>query len=217
MLVKQPVNPEILKSRGAHRASWLLIGALALIGLATPHAFAITAEDETMFGLEKGRPNWRLETEDGFTLVFERLYPDMVRTFLIGRGFELKAANRFAGTCVYKSVLRNSAKQGDLEVDLRDWRVLINGKPRPLMIEPDWQKEWEKLSVSPSARIAFKWGQFQPHQVHGPNDWLQGMSNMDLEPDTTFDLEIAWKRGNKTHQAVLKGIRCGPPEAKQAQ
>jgi len=200
------------KHHGARVALWLLIGALALSGQVTPNVFAITAEDEAMFGLEQGRPNWRLETEDGLTLVFERLYPDMVRTFLIGRGFELKAANRFAGTCVYKSVLRNSAKQGDMEVDLRDWRVLVNGKPRPLMIEPDWQKEWEKMSVSPSARIAFRWGQFQPHQVHGPTDWLQGMSNMDLEPDTTFDLKVVWKRGDKTYEAILKGMRCGPPE-----
>ena len=205
---------KMVAKHGATLALWVAVGALALTGQATPNVFAITAEDEAMFGLEKGRPNWRLETEDGLTLVFERLYPDMVRTFLIGRGFDLKAANRFAGTCVYKSVLRNSAKQGDMKVDLREWKVLINGKPKPLMIEPDWQKEWEKLSVSPSARIAFKWGQFQPHQVHGPNDWLQGMSNMDLAPDTTFDLKVVWERDGKTHQAILKGIRCGPPEKK---
>lgn len=213
MSFKKTVSRIVIKN-GALLALWLATGVLVLTGHMTPNAVAITAEDEAMFGLEKGRPNWRLETEDGLTLVFERLYPDMVRTFLLGRGFELNAANRFAGTCVYKSVLRNSAKQGDLKVDLKDWRVLVNGKSMPLKIEPDWQKLWEKMSVSPSARIAFKWGQFQPHQVHGPSDWLQGMSNMDLPPDTTFDLKAVWERDGKTYQAVLKGIRCGPPEKK---
>lgn len=202
----------IVNTRGAMVAPWVLIGALALTGQVTPDVLAISAEDEAMFGLEKGRPNWRLETEDGLTLVFERLYPDMVRTFFIGRGFELKAANRYAGTCVYKSVLRNSAKLGEMKVDLRDWQVVVNGKSRPLMTELDWQKEWEKMSVSSSARIAFKWSQFRPIQIHGPGDWLQGMSNMDLEPNTTFDVKLVWKRGNKIHRATLKGMRCGPPE-----
>jgi hypothetical protein len=196
----------------AIQALRLLIGALVLTGQLTPNVYAISAEDEDMFGLQGSRPNWRLETDDGFTLVFERLEPDMVRTFLINRGFELNAANRYAGTCVYKSVLRNSAKQGDLVVDLRDWQVLVNGQPRHFMIEPDWQQHWDKMAVSQSARIAFKWGQFQPHQVHGPTDWLQGMSNMDLAPNTEYDLKVVWQRDGKTHQSIMKGIRCGPPE-----
>jgi hypothetical protein len=212
--MKNLLNTAIDNGSGRHRTSRFLIGALILFGLASPNAFAITAADEAMFGLEGGRPNWRLETEDGLTLVFERLYPDMVRAFMIGRGFNLEAANRYAGTCVYKSVLRNSANQGEMEFDLRNWQVLVDGKPKPLMIEPDWQKEWEKRSATQSARIAFKWGQFQPHQIHGPTDWLQGMSNMDLPPDTTFDLKVVWKRGGKTHQAILKNIQCGPPEKK---
>ena len=201
----------------SHRAGfalWLLLGVLAVSGQLTPSVFAITAEDEEMFGLQQDRPNWRLETKDGLTLVFERLEPDMVRTFFIARGFDLDAANRFASTCVYKSVLRNSAKHGDMVVDLSDWRVFVNGQPQHFMIEPDWQKEWEKMSVSPSARIAFKWGQFQQHQVHGPTDWLQGMSNMDLAPNTEFDLKVVWKRGSKTYETILKGMRCGPPEQK---
>lgn len=203
----------IVTRRRLQGAPWRLFGVLAIIGLAVPNASAITKEQAAMFGLEQGRPNWSLETEDGLTLVFERLYPDMVRTFYLARGFGLKAANRYAGSCVYKSVLKNSGK-GRMEVHLKDWRVLVKGKAKPFKIEPDWQKEWQSMSVSSSARIAFKWSQFRPIQVHGPGDWLQGMSNMDLEPDTTYDIKVVWKRDGHAHEAVLKGIRCGPPEKK---
>jgi len=189
----------------------VILGALACFGLASSSAFALTAEEEALYGLEQGRPNWRLQTDDGLTLVFERLFPDMVRTFYINRGFKLDAANRYAGTCVYKSVLKNSGK-GKMEVNLRDWQVLVDGKPRLFKIEPDWQKDWEKMSVSKSARIAFTWSQMRPVQVHGPEDWLQGMSNMDLEPNTRYDMKVVWKRDGKKFEAILKNIECGPPE-----
>ena len=175
---------------------WLWsFGVLVFAGCSTSSTTTITPEEASIL-----------------TFVLERLYPDMVRTFYMARGFKPDAANRYSTTCVYKSVLRNTATEGTMNVHLRDWSIVVNGKTRPYKIEPDWQKEWTEMSVSPSARIAFKWSQFQPVQTFGPGDWLQGMSNLDLEPDTRFDIHLVWTRNEKTYKGVLKNVECGPPE-----
>jgi len=191
---------------------WILFGALFLSGCAASNVSTVTPEEESIYGLQSGRPHWKLHTPDGLTFLLERLYPDMVRTFYLSRGFKLDAANRYTTTCVYKSVLRNDAGSGVMEVHLRDWSIEVAGKTLPYKIEPDWQKEWEKMSVSQSARIAFKWSQFRPVQTFNPGDWLQGMSNVDLKPNTHFNINLVWTRDGKTYRGALKNVSCGPPE-----
>ena len=208
--MKKPVNCLTGKLRFARW--WLLFGAAMLSGCALSNVSTVTPEEVSIYGLQPGRPHWKLHTPDGLTFLLERLYPDMVRTFYLSRGFKLDAANRYTTTCVYKSVLRNDAAEGVMEVHLRDWSIVVHGQTMPYKIEPDWQKEWEKMSVSRSARIAFKWSQFRPVQMFNPGDWLQGMSNVDLKPSTRFDINLVWKRNGKTYHAVLKNVECGPPE-----
>lgn len=203
---------KLLTGKTAFARWWILFGALTLTACSASNVSTVTPEEQSIYGLQEGRPHWKLQTPDGLTFILERLYPDMVRTFYLARGFKLDAANRYSGTCVYKSVLRNTAKKGVVEVHLRDWTIVANGKTLPYRVEPDWQKEWAKMSVSPSGRIAFKWSQFRPVQIFQPGDWLQGMSNVDLKPNTRFDINLAWKRDGKTYHAVLKNVECGPPE-----
>lgn len=189
-----------------------LAGMLFLSGCVTGHSASITPEEKNIYGLQSDRPHWKYQSEDGLTFILERLYPDMVRGFFIARGFNLDAANRYAGACVYKSVLRNTASSGVLHVQLKDWSIEVNGKKMHYMIEPDWQNEWQRLSVRKSARIAFEWSQFRPVQTFSPGDWLQGMSNVDLKPDTHFNINLVWTRDGKVHHGVLKNVYCGPPE-----
>lgn len=189
-----------------------MFGALLLTSCASSNVSTVTPEERSIYGLQEGRPHWKLHTTDGLTFILERLYPDMVRTFYLSRGFKLDAANRYTTTCVYKSVLRNDASEGVMEVHLRDWRIVVNGETRPYKIETDWQEDWAKMSVSRSARIAFKWSQFRPVQTFNPGDWLQGMSNVDLEPNTRYDIKLTWMRDGKTYHGTLRNVECGPPE-----
>ena len=207
------LNPvDIFSGKYTFARWWILFGALLLTGCTSSNVSTVTPEETSIYGLQAGRPHWKLHTPDGLTFILERLYPDMVRTFYLSRGFKLDAANRYTTTCVYKSVLRNDATEGVMEVHLRDWQIVVGGKTLPYKIEPDWQKEWSKMSVSRSARIAFKWSQFRPVQTFNPGDWLQGMSNVDLKPNTRFDINLVWKRNGKTYHGVLKNVECGPPE-----
>lgn len=206
------IRVNLFKGRYAFARWWILFGAFLLTACSASNVSTITPEEISIYGMQPSRPHWKFQAPDGLTFLLERLNPDMVRTFYLARGFKLDAANRYAGTCVYKSVLRNTAKKGVMEVHLRDWSIVVDGKTLPYRIEPDWQNEWSKMSVSSSARIAFKWSQFRPVQTFNPGDWLQGMSNVDLKPNTRFDIKLVWQRDGRTYHGVLKNVECGPPE-----
>ena len=151
---------------------------------------------------------WIAETKNGVRFTFAQRIPDQTRSFYLAREFPLVAASRYATACIFQVILNNDSKDRVVKIDLADWRVIHNDIKKPIILERDWQKIWEKMNISKSGRIAFRWSQFPKIQNHEPGDWFQGMAAADLPPSTEFDLYIKWLENDKSHDAIIHKLQC---------
>lgn len=135
---------------------------------------------------------------------------DQGRAFFEARGFSADISARIADACVLRLVLKNRATAKDIRVDLADWRTEHRMQMHPLRLEADWRQEWAQATVSPAAKIAFRYSLLPTAQTLAPGDWLQGMITADLRPGSAFDLRIAWSEDGKQRQTRLRGLRCAP-------
>jgi hypothetical protein len=151
---------------------------------------------------------WIAETKTGVRFTFAQRIPDQTRSFYLARGFPSPASSLYATACIYQVILNNDSKDRVVKIDLADWRVIYNGKKKPIKLESDWQKTWQEMNISKSSRIAFRWSQFPKIQKHKPGDWFQGMAAADLPPSTEFDLYIKWLENDKPHDAIIHKLQC---------
>ncbi len=145
--------------------------------------------------------------QGGFSLQLIQRTPDQTRAFFQARGFSLAASDQIAEACVLQAILRNEGER-ELTVDLRRWRVLQDGREKPIPVASSWRPRWEKLRESPAAQIAFRWALFPTQQRFFPGDQAWGMIPFGPAPDRVFDLLLTWKEDQIPRQGRISGIRC---------
>ena len=175
-----------------------LTAALPLAGAQTVHRI------EPDSGIE----SWETDTQ-GVSLRLAQILPDQVRGFYRARGFDAESVEFLAAdACVFQTVLRNESAKSAIEFNLADWRIVTAKGERPLKLDPDWQKEWEKRGVPLSARTAFRYALYPTEHRYDIGDWNMGMTTYALPLGSRFDLRFVWREGGQRRAAVLSGVRC---------
>ena len=185
---------------------------LFTLTLLTVWGAAAHAATDTSVDAETGLANWQTET-DGIQVRLTQISPNQTRAFYQARGFSVDNAERYAGECVFMTVVRNI---GDTPIRhrLADWRYVSAGQPRAIRSKADWERLWKQQGVTESARIAFTWAQFPTVQTFAPGDWNQGMTTYSVPRGGQFDLHFAWhtlkgiNADGKLHRGTLEQVRC---------
>jgi len=158
---------------------------------------------------------WKL-SKGNFQLELIQRSPEQTRSFFQGRGFSSKVANDIATSCVFQTIGRNTEadnKTDSVSVDLSEWRIAVadnkDKSAQAIKLKEDWNKEWKGAKVSVASRIAFRWATYPSEQSFEPGgDFNWGMISMGPKPDTTFDLHVFWKQGDKKHDAWIRNMQC---------
>ncbi len=176
--------------------------ALAIAGFA-----AAAAETRYTKDPETGIESWEWR-ENGVTLQLGQIAPGLAQGFYLARGFDAASADLFAINCAFMAVLRNESAPGKLRFNLADWRVAAHTQTRPLKLDTDWQKLWQRRGVPAAARTAFHWAQLPTEHVYERGDWNMGMVSMGRKPGERFDLRFRWKVNETEQSGVLTDIHC---------
>lgn len=175
-----------------------------LLALPAPAGWA---ETRHRVDADNGAETWETRA-GGVTFSLTQILPDQARAFYIGRGFPPDAVERYAGACVFMTVLRNDAAPGEVSFRLADWRVVAEGKERPPIQVDEWMAIWTAQGLPEPARIAFRWAQFPPEQEYARGEWNQGMLTTGLPPGGHFDLIARWSVAGNTEEGKLDDVRC---------
>lgn len=189
-----------------------MLGVRATALLALLPAVAAAGAVERERDPETGLVSWHWQGEALSLELVQRL-PDQSRAFFLGRGFGSDNADAIAVACVFQTILRNQAPEGDgptVAVDLDDWRVVRDGGTRPLRLEKTWEGRWEQTGASQAARIAFRWSLFPTQQEFEPGDYNWGMIPFGPAPGERFDLRFRWREDGESRRGVIEGLRCAP-------
>ena len=183
------------------RAAILAILSL-LPGLSGAQAVVETGRDAD------GLRFWAWRGEGIHFKVAQRL-PDQTRAFFMARGFDRAGADLIASRCIFRSMFRNTADAGTVEIDLSRWRVLPHGgEPRHLLTREAWSRRWADTRVPMPARLALEWALLPTRQQYGPGDYNWGMLSFGLPAASRFDLRFIWRRDGKEHEARLENLEC---------
>ena len=180
---------------------------LACAVLAIASFAASAAENRYTKDPETGIESWEWR-ERGVTLQIGQITPGLAQGFYLARDFDADSADLFARNCVFMAVLRNESAPGKLRFNLADWRVAAHQQTRPLKLDAEWQKLWQRRGVPAAARTAFHWAQLPTEHVYETGDWNMGMLSMGRKPGERFDLHFRWKVDGTEQSGVLTNIRC---------
>lgn len=158
---------------------------------------------------DTGARTWTASAH-GVALSLTQLLPDQLRAFYLNRGFPAEAAEVYATSCAYMTVLRNDAAPGALTFRLADWSISAQSAARPPRPVDDWLTEWRRRGLAEAAVIAFRWAQFPPEQEYEPGDWNQGMLSVGMPAGAEFDLIARWQAAGQTFEGKLTDVRCAP-------
>jgi len=183
----------------------LLFGLGAIVLLASAELSGAQARHAV--NPETGIHSWEFKGQ-GVRLKLSQITPDMARGFYLARGFTEAAADAYARGCVFQTEFQNESLSTAIHFDLADWLAVTPKGEQPLVLEPDWQREWAKLGVSAAARTAFRWAQYPTEHSYEHGDWNMGMTSYGLPPGSRFDLRFAWEGPDGTHQALVRNLRC---------
>lgn len=128
--------------------------------------------------------------------------------FYVNRGFEATVIRPYATACGFSFGMRNT---GDVAIETRlsDWRAIgADGARIALRLPESWEAEWERAGVSPSARIAFHWAQFQSENVFAPGDWIMGMATLAAAPQAPFRLLASYRDTGGEHEIAIEQLNC---------
>ncbi|BAN69315.1 hypothetical protein [endosymbiont of unidentified scaly snail isolate Monju] len=166
----------------------------------------VLAATETGSDPQSGLRFWEW-SQDGVSVRLVQRLPDQTRGFFLARGFRATEADRIARACVFQTIFRNDGAR-PVDFDLRDWRVLHQGRSSRLRVREDWDALWPADTVSKAARIALRWSLLPTRQHFEPGDYNWGMSAYGLAPGSRFDLRLVMHIGGQPVEALLPGIEC---------
>ncbi len=178
--------------------------AAALSVLSSIQAIAAQTEKNDP---DTGATTWETHAH-GVTLSLTQIFPDAARAFYLNRGFPPEAAERYATSCVFMTVLRNDAAPGEMNFQLADWTVRGGGRERPPHSVAEWAALWRERGLTQAAQIAFRWAQFPPEQEYAVGEWNQGMLTTGLPPGGRFDLIARWTVAGRIHEGKLENVVC---------
>ncbi len=189
--------------------TWLIICMTAMT------SSSLAADELDPVNPAEGARTWRW-SGDSVSLRLTQILPDQVRGFYQARGFGAAETEFIARTCVFQTVMRNETSAHAVEIDLTKWWIEADGDKRQLKLERQWQQQWERLDVSQTARLAFRWALFPTVQSFAKGDWNMGMTTFVLPPSTVFDLHVNWRAGDQKYDAVVRGVECVPKSSKDS-
>lgn len=156
-------------------------------------------------------PYWELK-DQGMVLRLVQRLPIQSRAFFLARGFNKQQAERIAQSCVFQTVFKNISDEGSqpgpLSYNLRDWKVVMNGKQKGLKVREDWMKEWQAEKVTKPVQLAFEWALYPTQQSYKAGDYNWGMSVFNLKPSSKFDLTVIWTQFGNKHKETIKNMEC---------
>lgn len=181
----------------------VIVTLLLCAAVAAPAAETRHATDP-----ETGIEAWEISAH-GVSLRLAQLLPDQVRGFYLARGFDAESVELLAaGACVFQTVFRNESVPGAIEFSLADWRIVTAAGEKPLKLEPEWQKEWERRGVPTAARTAFRYALYPTEHRYETGDWNMGMTTYAPAPGNRFDLRFVWRENGQRREAMLTSLRC---------
>ena len=177
------------------------------IGIISLPCFA-ESQQNTSINSETGAGTWSTQAH-GVHFSLTQILPEQAQAFYVNRGFTLKQIEPYTSSCVYMTVVRNDTAPGTIHFKTRNWSILVNGKPHPLITVEDWMQRLTTNSIQKSALVAFRWAQFPPEHEYAPGgDWNQGMLSVGLTPGSQFDVIARWQIHGKAYDTKLQGVHC---------
>jgi hypothetical protein len=162
--------------------------------------FAVAQEDAI---------EWRFQAKHGNVVLTGNPLGQASRSaFYAARGFSAETIRPYAQACGFSFGMQNGGHQ-TLTTQLTDWVAIgADGESIPLRLPEAWDTQWEKDGVSPSARIAFRWAQFQTANTFEPGDWIMGMATFESMPAAPFRLVARFHDNKGNHEIVLDKLEC---------
>lgn len=181
------------------------VAIVALFLMASGKLLAASAEGVVA---ETGLRYWEWQDEHVLFRLTQRL-PDQTRAFFLARGFNADDADFIARQCVFQSMFRNNSPQdGDITIDLQDWRVITEQGESRLLTRETWQQQKQLRDAPSAAKIALEWSLLPTRQSYQANDYNWGMSSYGLPPGGIFDLEFSWVHEGRRVLHRLKEVEC---------
>ena len=154
---------------------------------------------------------WNL-SEGALALELIQRLPDQTRAFFQARGFPKAIANDVGTQCVFQAIGKNTATKiqaHSVSYDMRDWKLLVDGKYRGVKLKQEWDREWANTDISTAARVAFRWATYPTQQgFEAGGDYNWGMISFGLPPGSVFDLQLVWKQDNIASTRWIRQIEC---------
>jgi hypothetical protein len=152
---------------------------------------------------------WRHQAQQGdVMLTTNPQAPASLSAFYTARGFEAETIRPYAQSCGFSFGMRNGG-QIVIVTRLADWRVVDSrGRSISFRLPETWDADWTHARVSESARIAFRWAQFQSENTFEPGDWIMGMATLQSEPKPPFRLIARYQDGKGNHEITLDKLEC---------
>ncbi len=157
----------------------------------------------------EGEIEGRIQARQGDVALTANPLGKASRTAFYGaRGFATDTIRPYAQACGFSFGMQNGGQQS-LTTRLTDWAAIgADGKRIPLRLPEAWDAQWEKAGVSQSARIAFRWAQFQAANTFEPGDWIMGMATLESVPSAPFRLIARYRDNKGTHEIILDKLEC---------
>ncbi|MCF8174823.1 MAG: hypothetical protein K9K30_06230 [Burkholderiaceae bacterium] len=152
---------------------------------------------------------WRHRAQGGdVTLTANPLGTAQRAAFYRARGFTATAIQPYAEACGFSFGMSNIG-MGSVHTTLADWRA-IGSDGRRVRLRPPakWDADWEKENVPESARIAFRWAQFQAENSFEAGDWIMGMATLESPLPGNFRLIARYRDDKGSHEIVLDPLSC---------
>lgn len=152
---------------------------------------------------------WRHQARQGdVVLTANPQAPASLSAFYTARGFVAETIRPYAQSCGFSFGMRNGGQIAIL-TRLADWRVVdAKGRNISFRLPETWDADWTHAKVSESARIAFRWAQFQTENSFEPGDWIMGMATLESEPSIPFRLIARYRDQKGIHEIVLDKLEC---------
>ncbi len=130
------------------------------------------------------------------------------KAFYEARGFMAPAIRPYAEACGFSFGMQNATDR-TIRASLSDWHAIgADGARITFTLPETWDAQWEKAGIPSTARIAFKWAQFQTNNVFEPGDWIMGMATLGSAPKPPFRLIAHYHDNKGKHELVLDKLEC---------
>lgn len=153
---------------------------------------------------------WRHRAaRDGVTLTANPLSVEQRLAFYIARGFPAAAIRPYAQACGFSFGMLNTGTRPARTL-LADWHAIgADGRRVRLRAPASWDADWALANVSESARLAFRWAQFQAENTFEAGDWIMGMATLEAPLPGSFRLVAPYHDEQGVHEIVLDKLACG--------